>query len=475
MQSTRFAIVPLLIALSTSACIGPATIDKMGDEEAARVEQEMGLVTDPVLAAYVRRVGERMVPLSERPDGPWTFQIVDAPEPNAFALPGGHVWVSRGLLALVNSEDELAGVIGHEMGHVTAGHARKRIGMGVLTAPITIATGLAGLAAGIVSPKVGGLLAGSGQLVTEGLVIAPRSREQENEADALGQKLAAAAGYDPGALAEFLHSLDREVELVSGEHQKASFLDTHPLSADRVAKTRARAGTLTRGTPAPVAADRAAMLAKLDGLLVGGDPAQGVMDGHRFLHPDLDLTITLPDGWAVRNLPDAVAAISPEKNALITLQIAGTGTSVDALLEEVAQEGGKLEFERFEIGDRPAARTRAEGRGRLAELVIVEHRGDVYALVGQAAKDAEAGMSDALGATVASFRGLQPAERESIREARLRIRPARKGESLESLAKRTGSAFSAEALAIANGVELGHVFQAGQPVKLAMPEPYRPR
>src|SRR5262245_48779820 len=101
----------------------------------------MGLVSEPALVSYVRAVGTKLAAVSELPEGPWTFEVVDQPEPNAFALPGGHVYVTRGLLALLNSEDELAGVMGHEIGHVTASHSTKRMGAAVLTAPLNIATG----------------------------------------------------------------------------------------------------------------------------------------------------------------------------------------------------------------------------------------------------------------------------------------------------------------------------------------------
>src|SRR5262245_37515054 len=193
-----------LLALALAGCVTAASEQRQGDEEAQKVVEEIGLVRDPSLEEYLQAVGAKLAAVSDRPNGPWKFAVADQAEANAFALPGGYVYVTRGLLALLNSEDELACVVGHEMGHVTASHSTKRMGAALATAPISIATGLAGAAVGIVSPALGGVVAGTGEAITGGLVIAPFSREQEHEADELGQTLAAKAGYDPAALSRVL-------------------------------------------------------------------------------------------------------------------------------------------------------------------------------------------------------------------------------------------------------------------------------
>src|SRR5262249_14335668 len=163
------------------------------------------------------------------------------------------------------------GVIGHEIGHVTARHSVKRIGAAIATAPVTIATGLAGFAVGIVSPVLGSAVSGTGQLVTSGLVLAPYSREQEHDADELGQGLAAKAGYDAAGLSRFLHTLDRDLASASGADRAFHFLDSHPLTPDRVARTEARAKELERAPGQPITGSRDAFVAKLEGLVVGED------------------------------------------------------------------------------------------------------------------------------------------------------------------------------------------------------------
>ncbi|HXZ84518.1 MAG TPA: M48 family metalloprotease, partial [Myxococcota bacterium] len=359
--AARILIPTVWLALALYGCLTPAAEQKQGDEAAKQVEQEMGLVREPALLGYVRAVGEKLAAVSERPEGPWQFAVVDKPEPNAFALPGGHVYVTRGLLSLANSEDELAGVLGHEIAHVTARHSVKRLGAAVLTAPLSIATGLAGLAVGIVSPTLGKVVAGTGELVTGGLVLAPFSREQEHEADEIGQGLAARAGYDPAGLPRFLQTLDRDLALSSGEQRQFHFLDSHPLTPDRVARTQERASQLTRAAAQPIAGERSAFLARLEGILVGDDPAQGVFEGSRFLHPDLDFRLEFPAGWQTRNTPNAVGAISPSKDALVALRLAARDSSLDQVIQKATAEQPDVSFERFQVNGLPAARTRVSG------------------------------------------------------------------------------------------------------------------
>lgn len=465
----------LALALALSGCVTRSGEQQLGDDEAKKVEREMGLLREPGLAGYVRAVGEKLAAVSERPEGPWQFLVVDRPEPNAFALPGGYVYVTRGLLALANSEDELAGVVGHEIAHVTARHSTKRIGAAVLTAPVTIATGLAGFAVGTVSPLLGSALAGTGQVITSGLVIAPFSREQEHEADEIGQGLAARAGYDPLGLPRFLRTLDRDAALSSGDQRSFHFLDSHPLTPDRVARTEERARQLTRAPAQPIAGGREAFLARLDGIVVGEDPAQGVFEDRRFLHPELDLAIEFPAGWKTQNTSDAVGAISPSKDAVLALHVAASGSGLDQVLAKLAEQQSDASFERIQVNGLPAARTHISGSGKASEVTLIEYQRNVYGVVGQSAESVFPQFARAFRATATSFRALRASERKSIRESRLRARSARARETPAEIARRSGSSWSAERVAVANGIELADRFDARWPVKLALPQPYTPR
>src|SRR5205823_2494370 len=215
---------------------------ELGEAGARRVAETMGILEDPALSAYVRAVGERLAQFSPRTDVTYTFQIVDMEEPNAFALPGGYVYVTRGLLVLVNSEDELAGVLGHEIGHVAARHSVQQVSR---AAPFAILTGIAAGVTGLASPLLGHVVGGIGGLAS-GAVLAPFSRDQEREADRVGQQLSAAAGWDPGAMSSFLKTLEREEGLGGNRPRRFAFLATHPSTPERIANTASYARALQR-------------------------------------------------------------------------------------------------------------------------------------------------------------------------------------------------------------------------------------
>ena len=468
----RFALFACLTAMHLTACLSPARESELGDQAAEQVEKEMGLVRDAKALAYVRAIGNRLAAVSERPEGPWHFEIAASPEPNAFALPGGHVYVTRGLLALVNSEDELAGVIGHEIGHVTARHSVKRVSANILTAPVSIASAVAGFGVGLVSPLLRNVVLGTGQIVTEGFVVAPYSRSQENEADEIGQGLAARAGYDPAGISSFMRTLVREGELRSPEGRRFHILDTHPMPAARARKTEERALTLTRAKAAPVARSTAALYGKLDGLLVGPDPALGVFRKSLFLHPELGLVVDFPKGWKTLNTPAAAGAVSPDRDAVVALRLAATDETLDDVLKELEAEAPSLRFERSRIHGRPAARAIHTSRGNSANITLIRHRQNVYSIVGQsAASDAEQ-FAPAFGRTARSFRGLTGDDRTRIRESRLRVRQARAGDSPAALVKRFGSTWSDAELALANGLEPDARLKSARLVKVAIPQAY---
>ncbi len=461
-------------ALVAAGCLTTSQEQKLGDEAAKQVEMEMGFVSDPKLLGYVREIGKRLAAVSERPGGPWAFHIVDMSEPNAFALPGGHIYVTRGLLALVNSEDELAGVIGHEIAHVTARHASRRIGAAIAMAPVNIVTGITGFVTGIVSPSLGSVIAGSGRVMTEGLVLAPFSRSQENEADEIGQHLAAKAGYDPIGIAHFLHTLDRYVLLLTGgEPPSFNFLASHPMTPDRVEKTTARAQEIewTRGRA--IAAGRS-FLARLDGIIIGVDPARGVFEDSLFLHPELKLALTFPAGWKMRNTAAAAGALSPSEDALVALQFAARAKSLDTVIEQVRREQSDLAIDRFEINGLPAARTRVAQRGHRAVVTWIGYRNDVYAVVGQTTRR-DASLDSTFDGVARSFRPIRRTEVESITENRLRLRDARAGEKPAELVKRTGSSWDADKIEVANALEEGAALERGQTIKVSIREPYSRR
>jgi len=455
--------------------MSPQREAELGAQAAKEVEQKIGLVDDPQLTAYVEAIGQRLAAHSPRRDVVYRFAVADMEEPNAFALPGGWIYVSRGLLVISGSEAELANVIGHEIGHVAARHAASReargLGAGLLSVVGSVVAG-ATLGAGV-GQGVGQLF----QLAGAGL-IASYSRGQEREADDVGQRLAAAAGWDPAAMPHFLKTLERNTEQGDGDPRMPTFLSSHPVTSERIENTRRLAGSLAVVSEPPIAASRAAFLGKLDGLLIGPDPAEGVFRGTRFLHPGLGLAIDFPAGWKTANGRSAVGASAPEKDAVILLEAQERGADPAAAAARFAQ-ANRIELrdaESVRIGGDRAYRGWAvvetrDGQVGL-DLTWIAHPAAIFRIAGMSPPSRFPGYAPAFARTAGSFRRLSESERASIRELRLRVVRARAGEQIAALSRRTGNAWTPEETAAANGLPLGAPLAEGEPVKIAIEVPY---
>jgi predicted Zn-dependent protease len=456
---------PELVLVSTAREV------EIGREEAAKVEKSIGYVPDRALQLWVQEIGKRLAVHSPRQDVEYHFYVVDMVEPNAFALPGGHVYVSRGLLALVNSEDELACVLGHEIGHVAARHAVQRA---TLATPFALVLGIPTAIVGSVSDVLGDVVGGVSSLAT-GVVIAPYSRQQERDADRIGLKLVAAAGWDPRAMSAFLHTLEREEALAAGGSRRPSFFDSHPSTPSRVRDTAEFAETLEVAPRDAIAADRPALLARLDGLLVGANPEQGVFEDELFMHPVLGFGIRFPAGWQTANTQSYVAASDPDDSkVLVVLQLAAEGSDPLAGAEaDGLEEAAAERLEKVRIEDLEAVRFEGERRGSGFDLTWIAHRGHVYRVIASAPTAEFRRRRVMLQGVANSFHSLAEAERKRILEDRLRVARARSGESLAALVERTGSSWSAEKVAVANGRRVEEPLEAGELLKVPLLQRFR--
>ena len=446
---------------------------ELGQEAASEVELTIGLVRDPALAGYVREIGRRLVvQAKERQETAYEFHVADDTEPNAFALPGGFVYVTRGILALANSEDELAGVIGHEIGHVVARHSVRRL---EATTPFTVLFGIPSAIVGVVSPALGGILGGVGKLAS-GLVLAPYSREQEREADKIGIELAARAGWDPAGLPAMLHTLEREQALAGSDPSRVSFFANHPATPERVRDTTAAARTLARGAAKPIAATRPAFLARLDGLVIGPDPANGIFVNNVFQHPALALALEMPARWTLKNTPSSAIAAEPEGRAVTALEIAGEGQDpVAGARKDGLDERLVRELTRRTIAGLPAAQLIAQDREARMLLTWIAYQDRVFRVAGASAIRAFETYRDTFVRTASSFRPLRQDERDRIVEARLRPSPIRAGESLADLVARTGGVWKVDQAAVANGIAVDAKLPEGFALKMPIRQRYVPR
>jgi predicted Zn-dependent protease len=426
---------------------------------------------------YVEAIGFRLA--GNLGDNQFTFKfnIVDQFDPNAFALPGGWVYISRGLLVLANNEDELAGVIGHEITHVTERHSANRQRRGILSGVLQIPGNIVGA---VVGEDIGDLL--NAPINTIGQIsLASYSRSQETEADRLGMRLAAESGYDPSSLADILSNLEADVEMLSGKQREASFFDSHPTTPDRVANITSEAKKITSSPQAPIAADQLEFLNKLDGLWYDVNPAQGVFRGDQFFQPDLGFTITFPEGWVTLNTPGYVAAYAEEERAVALVAIAGdaepsayAASFVDRLREEhkaeplenraVDSDGWSGHYVTLEEGSSRG------GEKSYLHYVWAQMGGITYQLIGAGADRYRA----ALRETAVSMRPLAEGDWESIAALRLRAVEALEGETIAQLGERTGNRWTPDYTALINDLAVNQTLESGTLVKIARREQYRP-
>jgi predicted Zn-dependent protease len=479
------------LALSASACVtnpvtgrselslmSPAEEAAIGRREAANVEKQIGLVRTPALVDYVRRIGARVAAQSPRKDVTYQFFVADMAEPNAFAIPGGYVYVSRGLLALTNSEAELAGVIGHEIGHVAARHSAQRQTRAMGVGALTMLGAIAG--AVLAGPEAGQMIGQLGQVAGAGL-IASYGRDQERQADEVGQKMAAASGYDARGISDFLRTLGRETSLRLGKSRMPTFFDSHPGTEERVRDTAERARALPPSGGGPFFPAREEFFAQVDGIMLGPDPAKGVFQDQRFLHPGLDLFLELPAGWQTVNQDAFVGAQAPNGAGRIVMESVGRRGDPAVPAGEFIRQNDLRPAEegRVRINELRGYRVLAEAQSQSGPVVVdslwVDHPSGMLSLTAVAAGQEYRNLRGALSRSLGSVRRLTPGERESVEERLLTIARARAGESLGQLSSRSGNVWSIEETAMANGLVASDVLQAGFPVKIAVARPYRSR
>lgn len=304
--------VALLTAHAAPAQIfmSPDDAKKVGKEEHPKILKEFGGVyDDPEIGGYVAGIAGRIAGQSGQPASSFTFTVLNSPIVNAFALPGGYVYITRGTLALANSEAEAAGVLGHEIGHVIAQHSEKRYDKSIMTNLGVAGASILGSIFG--GSGVGDLIGQSGQ-VLGGAYLASHSRSNEFEADTIGVKLLARVGYAPEAQAAFLQSMSNYGDLAGkmagrsgGGGGVSDLFATHPGGPERVREAMAAA----KEYPNSPVYNRDEYLRRIDGMIYGDDPKEGVVRGNTFTHPDLRLSFSVPEGWRISNTSDAVLAV----------------------------------------------------------------------------------------------------------------------------------------------------------------------
>lgn len=459
-----------------------ASEQRLGDENHPRiVEQYGGVYKDAKVTNYVNQIGRKLAAVSEQPNAKWTFTVLDTPTLNAFALPGGYVYVTRGLIGLAEDEAELAGVIGHEIGHVTAGHSSLRQDRGT-AAGVGLLLGQIGLGLlGVGGSAAQGILS-LGQAAAGG-VLASYSRGDELDADNLGIRYLARAGYDPYAQADFLDSLGAASQLdakIAGRGYNPNSVDffaSHPANGPRTRQAIdvAEKGGLQVDRNATRNQDR--FFRVINGLPYGDSADQGFVNGRTFSHPKLRFSYTVPAGFTITNSSNAVTAKGPSKSAFImdggkdpggTLTDYISRSWVPALAQSL-RVGQFRALESTKINGLPAARAiipvqNSSGTGE-ALLVAIRMNGTIYRLTGLAPRGSNLlpSMNDAAN----TFRRLSSGEAGRLKGQRISVVTVGRGDTVASLARRMKvDQLAEERFRVINGLGPRDQVKAGQRVKL---------
>jgi predicted Zn-dependent protease len=414
---------------------------EMGRQADQGVVAQIGLVENPELQAYVSALGLKLAALSERPQLPWSFKVVDDPAVNAFALPGGYIYVTRGLLAYVHSEAELASVIGHEIGHVTAQH-----GVNQLSKQQVAAGGL--LIGAALVPEVA--RAADAAQAGLGLLFLKYGRDDERQADDLGLRYTVRAGYDPNQMPEMFRVLE-SVSEISGAGRLPNWLATHP---DPVERRERIEKEISDGKLSGVELGEKEYLEKLDGLTFGPDPRQGFFEGSVFYHPDLAFQVEFPAGWRVDNQRTQVIATDPDGVAQVTLSVAAEKSASDAAKAFLGQDGVQaISSRKSRIHGLPAVRTDfsvATDRAISGRAAFVELDQRVFKLIGLVYSDRAGAVRGGFDTFLESFARLRDRARLGVQAQRVRIVELDRAMSLEKFQRKYPSDVDPRVLSLIN-------------------------
>lgn len=446
---------------------------RVGAEEHPKLLKEFGgSYDDQALKAYVRHVGKKLAAVSEFPNLPWRFTVLNDPQVNAFALPGGYVYMTRGLLALAGNEAEIAGVLAHEIGHVTARHTAQRYSTGMATK-----LGLTGL--GILG-SVFGVPTGVGRIISTGAQIALQqySQAQEMEADMLGLRYMARIGYDPTAMTSFLKKMRAHAELEARQKGKEgvphNIMSTHPRNQDRVNQAVELAKSKMPVRPVTNADD---YLNRIDGIIFGDDLSQGVVSGRVFKHPELGIIFKVPPEFSVFNSRRKVTAFGPNQ-ARIVFDMANSkeASKIRNLIDYLKNVWGKnlnlQDPEFIEINGMRAATGRARafilGQSRELRLVVVQEKSDrIYRLIFMAAPSDMQKFSEEFRRSTYSFRRLTKTEARAIQPLRLKVIIARTGDTVANVATKFPiPRFQREWFRLLNDKKRGQQITPGERIKV---------
>ena len=444
---------------------------EVGAEQHPQLLAAFGGAYEAPEAAYVRRIGEKVAAAADL-EGQCTFTLVNSDVVNAFAVPGCYIYVTRGMLAIVNSEGELAAVFGHELGHIVGAHSRRQQRRSIWRSLGVLAVGLV-----TGSERLTRLAAGAAEFFT-----LRYSRAQEYQADQLGVRYLAASGYDPHAAADMLDALGRNERFVARTRGRdeargmPEWARTHPLAGNRVERARATARA-TGHAPDALPENEAAYLAEVDGLLYGDDPAQGFVLGRRFAHPVMRIGFEAPPGFTLINSPRALLIEGPDGTrgefGAGRMPAGGLEAHASALLAQLLGDvGAKIgEGERRTVNGVealivPASVQTERGSAEILVAAYAGGGGAAYHMI--AAYQGSEQSRAAVEALIGSFRRLSAADVARLRPRTVRTIAVGQGETAASVARRMASDHPLEHFLMLNARAADAPLRPGERVKIVV-------
>jgi predicted Zn-dependent protease len=422
-----------------------------------------GVYEDARLQSMLDVTVDKLVSASERPDLKYQVTILNSPSVNAFALPSGQLYVTRGLIALANDNSELASVLAHEMAHVIARHAAIREDQARQAALVNrVATDL------LSDPQLGALA-----LAKSKIALASFSRAQEFEADGIGVGISARAGFDPYGAERFLTSMGHNAHLRSQrssiDPRAPDFLSSHPATPERITNAVSNARQYT--APGAGARDKSEYLGMLEGLVYGEDPSEGFVRGRRFLHPKLGFTFTAPEGFTLDNTARAVFGVKDSGAQALRLDVVMVPAEqslseylVSGWIENIEPKS----IEEFNASGFPAATATAKGDQWTFRLYVVRFGSEVYRII-FAAKNRTEAVDRTFRDSIGTFRRMTVAEMQSAQPLRIKLITARRGDSVERLSRRMAVADRhAERFRVLNGLGPHDRIKPGDLVKIVV-------
>jgi len=469
MRHSRLTVVAGAVAAVIACATNPATGKKqfmlvseaqeiaMGKEADQEAVAAYGLYPDPGIQAYVNDLGQRLAAKSERPGLPWSFKVVDDPAVNAFALPGGYIYVTRGIMAHLGSEAELAGVVGHEIGHVTGRHSASQLSKQQLA--------MGGLVLGMVVKPELQQFAGLAQQGL-GLLFLKFGRDDENQADELGLRYMTRVSYDPRELLGVFGVLEG-VTRAEGGGRMPDWLSTHPSPGNRLARIQGQIDTT--GASGTVV-KRTEYMRRLDGMVFGDNPREGFFRENAFYHPDLRFKLAFPRGFETQNQKQAVVGVSQAKDAIIALTLAAGTSPEEAAREFFSQQGLRAgRSGRDTVGGLPAYTgffevATEEGTLR-GEVAFVSYADRIYRILAYTSAARFSTYQNAFDATIRSFSRLTDSRYLEVQPKRLDLVNLERQMALPDFARAYPSTVEIGTLGLINGVGANQMLPAGELAK----------